>query len=82
MVIIMYEWMQVVLVMCCLTFDIQIMDFLTQVILHEYLKSVNFIMVIYLLVPEHWHSFRCKSTYADKHAPTTIQKFQVSIFAI
>jgi len=39
-------------------------------------------MMIYLLVPVHWHSFRCKSTYADQHSPTTIRKFQVSMFAV
>lgn len=78
----MYEWIKVVVVICCFTFDMEIMDFFTQVILYEYLKFMNFIMMIYLLVPAHWHSFRSKSTYADQHAPTTIQKFQVSIFAV
>lgn len=55
--------------------------FFPQVILCEYLKFVNFIMTIYLLVPAHWHSFRCKSAYAAQHSPTTIQKFQVSVLA-
>jgi hypothetical protein len=77
----MYGWIKAVVVMCCFTFYMEIMDFFTQVILYEYLKFVNFILMIYL-VPEHWYSFRCKSTYADQHAPTTIRKFQVSIFAI
>jgi len=78
----MYGRIKVVVVMCCFTFDMEIMDFFTQVILYEYLNFLNFIMRIYLLVSAHWHSFRCKSTYADQHAPTTIRKFQVSIFAI
>jgi hypothetical protein len=60
----------------------EIMEFFTQVIPYEYLKFMNFIMMIYLLVPAHWHSFRSKSTYADQHAPTTVQQFQVSIFAV
>jgi len=69
----MYGWIKVVVVMCCFTFDMKIMDFFTEVILYEYLKSLNFITMLFLLVPAHWHSFRCKRTYADQHAPTTTQ---------